>query len=78
MSMDGSTRDPQINPQPGDIVNSTIYKNSRGRHVTGWDGDYVYYDAVSPTRHDPLRCTLRAWQRWCAYNNVVITQRGSK
>lgn len=67
------TRDPTLDPQPGDIVKSTTFKNERERHVMARRGEFVDYTAISPTNLTPRTCWITAWQDWCRANKVLVT-----
>lgn len=71
-------RDPTVDPQYGDIVRSTVYKNGRERHAFRREGPFgneVVYFAVTEAKSVTKRCGITTWQDWCRRNRVAIVQR---
>lgn len=68
-------RDPKIDPQPGDIVRATQFKNERERHVIARRGGDVDYLAVTSANSVQKNCWISTWQSWCAPPAVVVIQR---
>ena len=61
------TRDPRIDPQPGDEV---LAPDGQLRKVVARDGDLVRcLDGVMR-----YRIKLKKWQSWCLENDVVVTK----
>lgn len=73
------TRDPTIDPQPGDVVRSTTSKGVRERHVTSRTGNDVYYDSIEANGR-PARsrlCFISTWQEWCRANKVRVSRQSA-
>lgn len=67
-------RDPKIDPQNGDIVRATQFKNERERHVAGRRGNHVDYLAVTAKKTVQKNCWITTWQDWCRINKVDVIQ----
>lgn len=75
---DQLARDPAVDPQYGDIVRSTIYKNCRERHPIkryGAMNNEVQYYSVTAQKSVIKSCWITTWQDWCRKNKVEIIQR---
>lgn len=66
------TRDPRIDPQPGDIVQAT---SGKGRHVIGVARGDIRYRQIDCKNQAERMCWLSTWREWCRKNKAEVVIR---
>lgn len=66
-----SDRNPELDPQPGDVV---TLRDNRFRRVVRRDGFNIYYVTSDSGREKC--CWIVTWQGWCNRQDILAKQRG--